>query len=91
MTLNIKNPETVEMAAEAAYLAGDSKTGTVRRALRELLPRLRREAAWRHGSGSLRQFLETEIWPLIPEDQLDRPPLTKAERRKVLATGRGTP
>jgi hypothetical protein len=32
----------------------------------------------------LRRFLEDEVWPQLPPDVLDRPPMTKAEREKVL-------
>lgn len=40
MALNIKDPETERLAAEAGALTGDSKTGIIRQALREFL--------WRH-------------------------------------------
>jgi len=39
VALNIKDPETERLAAEAAALTGDSKTGAVRQALRELIER----------------------------------------------------
>jgi antitoxin VapB len=34
----------------------------------------------------LTRFLEEEIWPLIPPDQLGRP-LSKAEREEILGFG----
>ena len=37
MALNINDPETERLAAEAAAFTGDSKTGAVRQALRELI------------------------------------------------------
>ena len=35
---------------------------------------------------SLHRFLETEIWPLIPPDQLGKP-ITKQEREEILGYG----
>jgi antitoxin VapB len=40
MALNIKDPETVRLAAEVAALAGETKTGAVRQALKERKERL---------------------------------------------------
>ena len=36
--------------------------------------------------GSETRFLEEEIWPLIPPDQLGKP-LSKAEREQILGFG----
>jgi antitoxin VapB len=81
MALNIKNKETEELAAAVASLTGESKTGAVRQALRERHERLALQSGGEGGRepGSLRRFLETEIWPLIPEEDRGRPPMTKAE------------
>lgn len=43
MPLNIRNPETEQLAAEVARRTGETKTEAVTRALRERLARLRRE------------------------------------------------
>jgi antitoxin VapB len=88
MALNIKDKETEELAAEIASLTGESKTGAVRQALRERHERL----AAQTGGGqrdpkSLRRFLETEIWPLIPAEDRGKPPMTKAEREELLGIG----
>jgi antitoxin VapB len=81
MALNIKNQEAERLAAEVAALTGESKTGAVRRALRELHARLLLEAGGgRRSKGWLARLLETEFWPLVPEEELDRAPLTRAER-----------
>jgi antitoxin VapB len=88
MALNIKDEEAEKLAAEVAELAGESKTGAVRQALRERRERLRLEQggkAKRHGH--LLRFLETQIWPQIPDELLDRPPMTKAEREEILGIG----
>jgi antitoxin VapB len=88
MALNIKDMETEELATEIASLTGDSKTGAVRQALRERRDRLSLETGARKKKpGSLLRFLETEIWPQIPDELLDRPPMTKAEREEILGIG----
>ena len=43
MALNIRNPETEQLATQVAKLAGESKTEAVTKALRDRLARLRRE------------------------------------------------
>jgi antitoxin VapB len=89
MALNIKDRETERLAAEVAELTGDSKTGAVREALRERRDRLKLQGGRRtRKPGDTLRFLETEIWPLIPEEELDRPPMTKAEWEEILGYGR---
>lgn len=88
MALNIKDKEAEQLAAEVASLAGESKTGAVRQALRERRDRLVLQSGRRkRPPGSLLRFLETEIWPLIPEEERGRPPMTKAEREEILGIG----
>lgn len=88
MALNIKDPETEKLAAEVAAMTKDSKTGAVREALRERRDRLALEAGGpAKRPGSLRRFLETEIWSQIPDELLDREPMTKAERERMLGIG----
>jgi antitoxin VapB len=88
MALNIKDPEAEKLAAEVALITGDSKTGAVREALREKRDRLRLESGKRsrREPGSLRRFLETEIWPQIPEEHRGKP-ITKEEREEILGYG----
>jgi antitoxin VapB len=85
MALNIKDPETERLAAQVAALTGDTKTGAVRYALRRVLESLSRPSAAQREDRLVR-FLEEEIWPLIPPDQLGRP-LPKAEREEILGFG----
>ena len=85
MALNIKDPETERLASEVAALTGNTKTGAVRYALRQVLESLSRPSAAQREDRLLR-FLEEEIWPLIPPDQLGRP-LSKAERDEILGFG----
>jgi antitoxin VapB len=91
MALNIKNPEAERLAAEVAELAGETKTGAVREALRQRRDRLELQAKSgrprRRRRCDLLRFLETEIWPLIPEEERGRPPMTKAEREEILGYG----
>lgn len=83
MALNIKDPEAVRLATNLAALTGETKTRAVRVALEERTQRLTR----RTRRMPLLQYLEEEIWPRIPADQLDRPPMTKAEREEILGIG----
>jgi antitoxin VapB len=85
MALNIKDPETERLAAEVAALTGMTKTGAVRYALRQVLE-ARSGPSVRRREERLTRFLEEEIWPLIPPDQLGRP-LSKAEREEILGFG----
>ncbi|HEU0169672.1 MAG TPA: type II toxin-antitoxin system VapB family antitoxin [Chloroflexota bacterium] len=85
MALNIKDPETARLAAEVAAMAGESKTRAVRVALEERKRRLELEG--RKPKRSLREFLEQEVWPLIPPEQRGQPPMTKAEREQILGYG----
>jgi antitoxin VapB len=91
MALNIKDLETEQLATEVAELSKDTKTGAVRQALRERRDRLRLEGAG-VGPGEkpyrgMQQWLETEIWPQIPEELKGRPPMTKEEIEEILGIG----
>jgi antitoxin VapB len=85
MALNIKDAETEQLASEVAALTGTTKTGAVRYALRQVLDSLSGPTV-RQREERLTRFLEEEIWPLVPPDQLGRP-LSKAEREQILGFG----
>jgi antitoxin VapB len=85
VALNIKDPETERLAAELAALTGTTKTGAVRYALRQAL-QARSGPPVRQREERLTRFLEEEIWPLIPPDQLGKP-VSKAEREEILGFG----
>ena len=89
MALNFGDKETEKLAAEIAKLAGESEEEAVRRALLERRKRLAAAPSGdrRRPKGGLLHFLETEIWPQIPDRLLDRPPMTKAEREEILGIG----
>ncbi len=85
MALNIKDPETERLAAEVAALTGTTKTGAIRYALRQVL-QARSGLPVEQREELLTRFLEEEIWPLIPPDQLGKP-VSKAEREEILGFG----
>lgn len=85
MALNIKDPETERLASEVAALTGKTKTGAVRYALRRVLDSLSGPTV-REREEHLLRFLEDEVWPLVPPDQLGKP-MTKAEREEILGYG----
>jgi antitoxin VapB len=88
MALNIKDQETEKLAAEVAELTGESKDDAVREALKERRDRLALEKGGRpREKRDTLRFLETEIWPSIPEGELGGPPMTKAERAELLGYG----
>lgn len=86
MALNIKDPETERLAAEAAAFTGENKTGAVRRALRELIERYQADEEAERREARLKRFLEDEIWPLLPADQLGKP-MSKREQEELLGFG----
>lgn len=88
MALNIKDRETERLAAEVAEMTGETKTGAVREALRERRTRLElRSGGKAKGRLSMQEWLETEVWPQIPEEERGRPPLTKDEVEEILGFG----
>jgi antitoxin VapB len=86
MALNIKDSETEQLAAEVAALTGETKTGAIRRVLRTERDRLAAQDHVERRRARFRRFLEEEIWPLIPEDQLGKP-LTKEQEEEILGIG----
>jgi antitoxin VapB len=89
MALNIKDRETEKLAAEVAELTGESENDAVREALKERRDRLALKTGGRPGMkrrDTLR-FLETEIWPHVSKEELDQPPMSKAERAELLGYG----
>jgi antitoxin VapB len=90
MALSIENEETRRLAAEIAELTGESVEEAVLRALRERRERLGARAPRRAKPRTLAEALrhmETEVWPLLPDRRRGLPPMTKAERAKLLGYG----
>jgi antitoxin VapB len=85
MALNIKSPEVERLASELAKITGESKTEAVRKALEQ------RKASLSVGINMGKrdrwiEFLESEIWPDIPKEQLGRR-LSKEEEEGILGFG----
>lgn len=83
MALNIKNPDVEQLVDEIAHLTGESKTEAVRQALIERKRRLSVRVDGASRAQRTQRFLEREIWPTIPADQLGRR-LTRAEEDEIL-------
>ena len=83
MALNLKNVEVEKLAAEVAAKTGETKTEAIRVALVERKARLDDESRnrWRR----VERWLETEVWPNVPEHC--RKPLTKEEEEEILGFG----
>lgn len=82
--------ETETLAAEIAALTGETEEEAVLRALRERWERLGGPAPCGTKPRTLEEALhhmETEIWPLLPNRRRGQPPMTKAERAKLLGYG----
>lgn len=86
MPLNIKDPATEALAAEVAELAGQNKTQAIRVALEERKGRLQLERGTGRRRRNLRRVLETEVWPLVPDEARGKP-LTKDEEEEILGIG----
>ena len=85
MPLNIKDPETERLAAEIAAMTGDTKTGAIRRALRERKRRLLLEQTGGGRGDRMVAVLERSLWPHL--DTIAPRPLTAAEEDAILGYG----
>jgi antitoxin VapB len=86
MALSIKNPEVEKLVAALAAMTGESKTEAVRRALVERCERLRLQRANRECGSDFLRYLEEEVWPKAPPDQLGRR-LGREEEDEILGYG----
>lgn len=83
--MNIKNTIVERLADEVARLAGETKTEAIRRALEERRARLSlRSGADR--ATRIREFLKSEVWPLVPRDLRGRR-LTRKQEDALLGFG----
>lgn len=80
MSLTIKNADVERLADEVARLAHETKTEAIRRALLERRVGLQVRVGKR---GNLREYLERDIWPLIPPGELGRV-LSREEEAEIL-------
>ena len=86
MALNIKDDETERLAKEIAALTGESKTGAIRKALRERRERLALQRTAGDRKRALRALLEEEIWPKIPTEMIGHG-LSQVEQDAILGYG----
>jgi antitoxin VapB len=86
MGLNIKNPEVERLAAEVAGLARETKTEAIRRALVERRERILAHAGNPGGRKGLREYLERNVWPIVPPSELGRV-LSREEEDRILGFG----
>ena len=86
MALNIKNPEVERLAAEVASMMGETKTEAIRRALKERKNRLSFQVANKDMKAKLKTFLEREVWPIIPKEQVGKR-LTREEEDRLFGYG----
>ena len=86
MALNIKNKDVERLATEVSQLTGDTKTEAIRRALEERRARLAISTTGEDRRARLFRFLETEVWPRIPTQQIGRI-LTRSEEDEILGYG----
>ena len=91
MVLNIQNPDIIMLVEEVTRLTGESTTDAVRNALEERIQRLKPQRKEKAQSSSEKAaaflaFLEKEVWPLVPPDELGRT-MTKEEKEEILGYG----
>ena len=82
----IKNAEVERLVAEIAAMTGENKTEAVRRALLERRQRLTFQATSENKANRIRRFLENEVWPTVPREDLGRA-LSKEEEEAILGYG----
>jgi antitoxin VapB len=86
VAVNIKNVEVEQLIAEIARLTGETKTEAVRKALEERKERLQLRVSSGNRRARLLRFLEREVWPAVPEEELGRT-LSRAEEESILGYG----
>jgi antitoxin VapB len=88
MALNIKNVDVERLAGEVAGLAHETKTEAIKRALVERRARLQARAGRHRGHTSLREYLERNVWPMVPAGELGRV-MSREEEDRILGYGPG--
>ena len=73
VALTIKNADVERLAAEVARLTGESKTQAIRVALEERRRRLATGIDPAAREAEILRWLETEVWPHVPEELRDKP------------------
>jgi antitoxin VapB len=87
MVFRIRDPETEQLAAEVAGMAGENTTEAIRTALAERRERLGLRIGRRHRHADLLRLLEQEIWPAIPRALLGKR-VSRRDRERILGCGK---
>ena len=86
VSLNIKNEEVMALVDLIAAMTGETKTEAVRQALLERKHRLARQGSTPDRRAGVLRYLETEVWPTVPEQERGRR-LTRREEDAILGYG----
>ena len=86
MGLNVEDTDVERLACEVAALAHETMTEAIRRALLERRARLQSRAGKPGGRKSLREYLEQNVWPLMPARELGRA-MSREEEDRILGYG----
>lgn len=87
MGLNIKNKAVERLVEEVVRVTGETKTEAIRKALEDRKARLAIAPDAGSRKARLQRFLETEVWPGVPESEMGRR-LTKREEEEILGYGK---
>ena len=87
MAITIEDTEVETLASEVADLAHETKTEAIRQALLQRRVLLQTNGAVKAARRqSLQEYLEKEIWPLMPASEFGRT-LTREEEDDILGYG----
>ena len=86
MALNIKNKTVEALVEDVIQITGESKTEAILKALEDRKRRLSFNCNSQDRLKRKIEFLESEIWPIIPEDQMGKT-LTPEEEEEILGFG----
>lgn len=86
MALNIENIDVERLAGEVASLAHETKTEAIRRALLERRGRLLARGGKAGNRKNLRQYLEQNVWPMVPAGVLGWE-MSRREEDQILGYG----
>ncbi len=86
MALNIKNKKVEDLINQVVSITGENKTEAVLKALEERKQRLSLFIKPESEVQRKMEFLQDEIWSVIPETELGRK-LSKEEKERILGFG----
>ena len=86
MGLNIKNVDVERLAAEVAGLTKETKTEAIHRALLERRARILARTGKMGARQSLRDYMERNVWPMIPPAEVGGV-MTREDEDRILGYG----